>query len=671
MTGRLRPILSVAFLVWIAFVLASFYVVQKPLSAQDAPDVADGLAAFVSAPAWGAITDAFLNFMTAVVIGFAALCAGTRVGLLEPSAAGDSPVSARAEFWIVCAGLGFGIVSLGTFLLALLGILERPVLLLVLASLILAGGRTTLSSLRSDLPVLRMVRLPLVLKALLGLSVLLSLLAALSPPTAWDALVYHLTVPARALARGQLTPLDDIIPHENFPQFMSSLYLLAMGIKGDIAGQCLHWLFGILTLGLLALTSERFYGSAAVPYAIVLALSVPMLLLLSAWAYNDVALAFYIVAAVYCFGRWRDTNHGQYLTAAACMSGFAMGLKYTSFVLPLGIVALAVWEMRRRAIRPLLAFGLIAGLVAAPWYLKNLIFTGNPVYPFLFGGTSWDNLRSVWYARPGTGIGFDLLTLVTLPVTVTLGYRDANFFDGRTGPLLLMVLPLLLLNRPKVDRFVAMSLLFFGFWTAGVMETASLWQSRLLLPALLLLIPPSAAATSRLGQFDQPSFSLRRIVTTVAILVLGVNLFTQIVDFAKLNPVAFIVGAETGEHFLLRQTGSHAAAMAAVNQLPESARVQFMWEPRSYLAQRAVRADPLLDALPHLVATTGSVDAGVRRLKSEGFTHVLVWETGAKFAIENLRDQFGQRDAQNLKQLESDYARVVYENGAYRLLELK
>jgi Dolichyl-phosphate-mannose-protein mannosyltransferase len=666
-----RPLGAVCFLVWIAFVLASFYAVQKPLNAQDAPDVADGLAAFASAPAWGAIADAFLNFATAVFIGFAAICAGTRIGLFEPSAVCQSSISTRAEYWIVRAGLGFGIVSLGTFLLALLGALELPILLLFSVGLILVGGRTTLRTLRVDLPVLTMVRLPIVLSALLGVSILLSLLSALSPPTAWDALVYHLTVPARALVRGQLSPLNDIIPHENFPLFMSSLYLLAMGIKGDIAAQCLHWLFGFLTLALLALTARRFYGPAAVPYAIVLSLSVPMLLLLSAWAYDDVALAFYIVAAVYCYGRWRDTNRGRYLTAAACMTGFAMGLKYTSFVLPLGIFALAAWEMRRRAIRPILTFGLVAGLVAAPWYLKNLIFTGNPVYPFLFGGDGWDNLRAVWYARPGTGIGFDLLTLMTLPVTMTLGYRDANFFDGRTGPLLLMMLPVLWLNRPRVDRFVATSLLFFAFWTAGVMGTTSLWQSRLLLPALLLLIPPLAGATSRLRQYDQPSFSLRRIVTTVAILVLGVNLFTQVVDFAKLNPVAFIVGAETREHFVLRQLGTHAAAMTAVNQLPTGARVQFMWEPRSYLAQRAVRADPLLDALPHLVLTTGSVGEGVRLLKAEGFTHVLVWEAGAKFAIDNLRDRFGERDAQDLKQLESDYARVVYENSAYRLLELK
>jgi len=214
-------------------------------------------------------------------------------------------------------------------------------------------------------------------------------------------------------------------------------------------------------------------------------------------------------------------------------------------------------------------------------------------------------------------------------------------------------------------------LIFYSAWAAGVVNTSSLWQSRLLLPALVLVVPPLAQAFTQLKDFEKRSFSLYRIIRTVVIVVLGLAAVSQIVAFVQFNPVAYELGAETREHFLVRQTGAHAAAMEAVRQLPVGARVQFLWEPRSYLAQRSVRADPLLDALPHLVAATGSVEESARRLKAEGFTHLLVWEAGAKFAIENLRDQFGERDAQNLRQLESDYARVVYDNAAYRLLELK
>ena len=124
-------------------------------------------------------------------------------------------------------------------------------------------------------------------------------------------------------------------------------------------------------------------------------------------------------------------------------------------------------------------------------------------------------MRAAWYARGGTGIGLDLLALISVPIVATLGTRDANFYDGRVGPLIVMLAPLLALNRPRLDRFVLMFVLHFAFWLAGLVGSASLWQSRLLLPALVLLLPPLGAAVSKLALFDRPSFSLRRIATIV------------------------------------------------------------------------------------------------------------------------------------------------------------
>src|SRR5207302_653769 len=121
-----------------------------------------------------------------------------------------------------------------------------------------------------------------------------------------------------------------------------------------------------------------------------------------------------------------------------------------------------------------------------------------------------------------------------------------------------------------------------------------LWQTRLLLPALVLLVPPLAAAMSKLAQFDRPSFSLRRIATMVIAIVLALSLFKQGIETLEINPFAYITGAESRQHFLMRTIGTYAETMLALDQLPAAARVQFMWEPRSYLAPRSARADALL-----------------------------------------------------------------------------
>ncbi len=669
MRYRYRLLTIIVFIGWMGLVLAAFYAVQKPITAEDAAAITQFQQAFTSTPSLLRLFDSLVNVFVVLVLCAAAVLMGFRLSPLAYPLA-DASLVTRGEFWLLNIGLGFGAISLITFALALTGWLNA-ILISVMGAILLLLSRRAIRLLLRDLLSLRTSSFPSLLIVFLIVSVLLALLTALTPPTAWDALVYHLAVPRRALEIGRLAPSGEIIPHENFPMLMSSLYLLAMLVKGDIAAQLIHFVFGLLTLALIATSARQFYSRAALPFSLAIALSMPMLLLLATWAYNDLALAFYTLAAVYCYRRYELTHASRFLSMSALMAGLALGLKYTSFVLPISLIALMWWQQRVQWLRPAVYFSTVTLLVALPWYLKNFFFSGNPVYPFIFGGAYWDSMRSAWFARGGTGIGFDLGSLITLPLVVTLGYRDANFYDGRVGPLMLMFAPLLMIHRQRLDSFVFVFLLHFAFWVIGVMGSLSLWQSRLLLPALVLLAPPLGQAVVNLSRFDHPHFSLKRLVTMAIGLVLAMTLFTQTIQFLAINPLAYLVGAESRELFLRRQMDEHAAALFAINDLPSSARVQFMWEPRSYLAVRSLRADPLLDALPHLIATNGNLDAGVQRLKGEGFTHILVFEAGVNRALQLLPDQFSEVDLQNLRRLENDYARVIYENSGYRLMEIK
>ena len=94
--------------------------------------------------------------------------------------------------------------------------------------------------------------------------------------------------------------------------------------------------------------------------------------------------------------------------------------------------------------KPIILLAAICILVALPWYLRNWIWTGNPFYPFLFGGTYWDAFRAMQLSGAGTGIGFNLSSILSLPLVSTLGYRDVNYFDGRFGPLFLILFPIVL-----------------------------------------------------------------------------------------------------------------------------------------------------------------------------------------------------------------------------------
>jgi hypothetical protein len=306
----------------------------------------------------------------------------------------------------------------------------------------------------------------------------------------------------------------------------------------------------------------------------------------------------------------------------------------------------------RRLLSTLAGFGLIVGVVAAPWYLKNLAFTGNPIYPFIFGGDGWDSFRDEWWSQPGTGIGLNPVDLLTLPAVVTLGTRDMNYFDGRIGPLFLILLPALValpfIRRARtpgpLGALGVFALAHIGFWVVGVMASSPLWQSRLLLPACVALSPLAAEAVELLRGLELGGFSLRRFFNLVLGLVLILNVAYQGLYVVGINPLAVIVGLETRDSYLERMiAGDHYAAMTALEQLPADARVLFLWEARSYYAPRLARPDTLLDAWPHLVyrfdqasePPTASAQAIAAQLHAEGFTHVLLAQAQLDFLLAN------------------------------------
>ncbi len=81
-----------------------------------------------------------------------------------------------------------------------------------------------------------------------------------------------------------------------------------------------------------------------------------------------------------------------------------MACKYPaliSAVIPLGLLAVVdCW--RARSIAPVLAYLLGWSMVMAPWLARNVVDTGNPVYPLgyhVFGGRHWDEAREAQWSR--------------------------------------------------------------------------------------------------------------------------------------------------------------------------------------------------------------------------------------------------------------------------------
>jgi hypothetical protein len=338
-----------------------------------------------------------------------------------------------------------------------------------------------------------------------------------------------------------------------------------------------------------------------------------------------------------------------------------------------------------------LIFSLIAGLIACPWYLKNWLFTGNPVYPFVFGGQLWDDYRAAAYSTAGSGIGFDPGALLLLPIQLTLGYKDANYIDGRSGPLFLAFLPLILLyglfsyrRKPAAMNAIFIFVLAqYLFWMLGVIWSSGLWQSRLLLPAFVVLCPILAWILNDIRHLNHPQFSLQRFLGLFIGVVLVIGLVDQFLSsqiqvhpgWLYYRPWAYLWGSENEADYLTRRMGVHYAAMEQINeQLPADAVIDFLWEPRSYYCRRDCRPDSILDRYGDLQYQHGDDPAAIAAAwEAQGVTHVLVHRLGLRAMLEGedvppvLRP-----DPTVLNELEANYFEPVIDvAGAYQIYRLK
>ena len=455
--------------------------------------------------------------------------------------------------------------------------------------------------------------------------------------------------------------------------------------------------------------------------AVLIFISMPMVLNLGAQAYNDLPLAFYQVAALAALLRWRQTEQSGWLILSGTLCGLSMGLKYTSFIAPLLLAGTVIWHFwqqnsfavaglltappsgtartpataqaqkkplrlcasaLKKSFQPLLILTAATTLIALPWYLKNWAFTNNPVYPFIFGGQLWDDFRAAAYAGTGTGLGFNPIALLRLPHDLILGLNDASQ-DGQPGPLFLIFLPAIIIygfskwkREGGAERPFNLLLIFvlaqYLFWVFGVIFSAGLWQSRLLLPAFVALSPVIAWIFDDLARWDHEQFSLRRFVRLVIILALAFNLVGQLLNWLPGVPLTYVAGSASRDDILTHWLGGHYTAMQGINdQLPPDAVVTFLYEPRSYYCDRDCRPDSILDRFAHLEYLYNDADGIAQAWRNEGVSHVLLFEIGYEFVREQQMAWISPQNTHLMDDLTVSHLQLINDWGDYQLYELR
>jgi hypothetical protein len=649
-----RVVWLVAALVWSSVVLVGYYYVHKPVSLAQAT----------------ALGRSLLDLFGAVMLVSLAGGLGRR---LFPA----QTLSALERFSIQAA-LGFGALGLLWLAIGALRLYSVGTAWLLLAVGWIILRRSCLHWLR-EIGAVRQQweaagRFGRMLALGSGVLIVGQLPYALAPPVKWDALVYHLELPRRYLEAGRFVFAENN-PFWGHPQLFEMLSTWAVALHRPETAAALGWcIAAVLLLGVLGSTSRRTNAAAGwtAVAALVAGRSFRGML---AWGYVDGLAALYGLAALTALLHFHDSPRDSRRWAgwAGCFVGLAMGVKLTAgILLPVVILALALrgksdtpkpWALAVRA-------GLISLLVFAPWVLKNVLATGNPFYPHLWP-TDWvSEERLAFYGGSGGSLGW---RTAWLPLALTwLGVEGAEGFAADIGPLLaLLALPGLLVRWRQRDSQLVGIWVLAGWLAIAVGEHYSpyLGQTRLyfaLLPAVALA---AAWGWHALQHVAVGQVRLRTVMAVLIMLVLVLSLWQDGLSLARLNPVSVMLGVRPAAQYLDQALGWYAPAMRALQELPSEARPLLLWEPRGLYAPPRAEPDTWIDRWYLDRQAIGDPQAILHSWRVEGYTHLLLYDTGADFERSH-RHELSQADWAALDTLLSHLTQLTDFGGAFHLYSL-
>jgi hypothetical protein len=465
-----------------------------------------------------------------------------------------------------------------------------------------------------------------------GPFLLVMALGAMLPTVDYDAIEYHLQGPKEYYQAGRIA----FLPHNvytNMPFGVEMLHLLGMEVLDDwwwgaLVGQLLVAGFAPASAAFLALTAGRWGSPRAAWFAAMIYLTTPWIYRLAELPYVEGPLCAYHAALIWALGRaWTCPSpeerrlHVRLWGVVGLLAGGAMACKYpalVSAVLPFGVLALGA-SVRQRSFRLVLAYAAGWGAIMTPWLARNVIDTGNPVYPLayrVFGGRDWDAAREAQWANAHG----------PRPITAAALADSVLDVAGRSdwhSPLFAALAPLSLLRRDS--RRLAWLL-----WGYVVYLFLTWWLLTHRLDRFWLPLVPALAILAGLGA----DWTRAR---DWSILLWGLFSVATVLNFAFVSTALTGLNEWTGDLRALRTrvpelTNPPLARLDAI--LPADARVLLVGQAAVFHLNHPVVYNTVFNRETFEVLARGRTPAEVRReLHAQGITHVYVdW-----FEIERYR----------------------------------
>jgi Dolichyl-phosphate-mannose-protein mannosyltransferase len=441
---------------------------------------------------------------------------------------------------IGAGAVGFALLS---FAAGWSGLLYPAAYLPVLGASAVAGLVATGSLVRGASPpqFRSWPRWQLLLLALLGVYVVLDILSTCAPITSPDALLYHAADPARFEKDHRISEVP--WNSSSYEPFTVEMLVLDGFLLWDwVQGACAPLLLALASLCAVVGAAFRVADRATALLAGAIFFAQPFMSWEASSVFVEPGIAFAVALAAWNLLRFARHDELSALILAGAFSGAAAGMKYLGLIAALTLgVAAAILSRRRLRRARVLAFALPAVAVALPWYVKNAVLTGNPIYPYVFGGLNESAAAELQDTREMFGHGHSPLDLVLLPFRL-LGNAEAFDAGEFISPLFLIFAPLAFLaaraRRPAAVIWAGVMLYMIG-WFFATQQARFLVP---LMPVLAVLAAVGALALARRGEVG------RWVAAGTVAAVLAMGVAVSSVYAAQFFPV--VAGTESRRNFL-------------------------------------------------------------------------------------------------------------------------
>lgn len=608
------------------------------------------------------------------ILEFALLLAaafGLSFFLLKRESA-DSGGIGLGEFIVYRLALGLGIIAYVTLLAAALGLLHLYLFIAVLAAGILLFFRE-MAAFRGLTIRFKLSFFGFVLLAFGTVN----FFYAWFPPTFYDSMLYHLAVPAYYVSHGGLLPWPTNF-FANLPLNVEMVFMFTLLGKTVLLPKLISFASGLALLWLLFSWYRQHFSRGFSLLPLLLFYSIPQVGFLTATSKPDIPGILFLFAGVRLFLYYLEQQYRpKWLFLSALFWGLAVGSKYIFGFYLLGFFLALLFMKEVNLKRKVFSIVIISLLVLAcllPWLVKNVVLTGNPVYPYLnsvFPNPYWSAQQSADFTLiQKRGGDYGLWQLIRYPFEIFL----RPYAYGMTvvlGVAFLIFIPFVFFSEKNSRlRFLIISAV-----AAFVLMILFTKVPRYFLTSFLLLAMPMANGAENLGERFLP---VKRLLPLLLTVLLAVNLVQQAdLEEKYSRGFSFLVKKISGQFKgdgvkYLYHLPYYRAAEFANRRLSDDDRLALVGEERTFYLRTEFIAGSFADRnlLIDDFRNSDRFDDFLSRLKERKISHVLYCPSGL--------DRFGGKSAtyrlsaeqQEIFRRYLSRFRMVYRDKYYFIYEL-